>query len=197
MLEVWWIRHGQSTWNEEGRWQGHADVPLTELGRQQARSLQARLAGIGFDQIFSSDLERASQTASLALPDRPVQLDPRLREINFGVFEGKLREDLTADLRDELRRWWRDPYADPIEGGESMAQLAERVGEWRQTLVDGRVAVFTHGGVIRSSLWAVTSPPSAGEWSVILDNTSITEIRYQPARTVIWRVNDTAHLEMF
>ncbi|MCA9797558.1 MAG: histidine phosphatase family protein, partial [Candidatus Eremiobacteraeota bacterium] len=76
MLEVWWIRHGQSTWNEEGRWQGHADVPLTELGRQQARSLQARLAGIGFDQVFSSDLERASQTASLALPDRRVQLDP-------------------------------------------------------------------------------------------------------------------------
>lgn len=197
MLEIWWIRHGQSTWNEEGRWQGHADVPLTDLGRQQASRLQPRLAGIAFDQVFSSDLGRAAETASLALPDRPAQLDSRLREINFGIFEGKVRDDLTPALRDELLRWWRDPYSDAIEGGESMAQLAERVTQWRDSLTDGRIAVFTHGGVIRSCLWAITSPPSAGEWSVILDNTSITEIRYEPARTIIWRVNDTAHLERF
>lgn len=197
---ITWIRHGQSEWNAQNLWQGHSESPLSELGRRQAQALGRRLAsgGYRFDKVFSSDLGRAHETARLSLPDREITVDPRLREIHFGVFEGRSLEQLEEAERAELTGWWRSPYQRALTGGgESMADLRARVEAWSAEL-DGvsQIAVFTHGGVIRDALWRETSPPVEGAWSFALDNTGLTVINYTSRRNVILRVNDCAHLEL-
>lgn len=199
-ITITWIRHGQSQWNAENLWQGHTESPLSEKGIQQAEALGRRLRGeklYHFDKVYSSDLGRALQTARMALPQADITVDPRLREVNFGVFEGKNMEKLEAAEREELSGWWRSPYETTLRGGgESMADLRARVDAWRAELVGvTRIAVFTHGGVIRDALWRETSAPREAAWSFLIDNTSLTVITYTDRRNLIERVNDCAHLE--
>jgi alpha-ribazole phosphatase/probable phosphoglycerate mutase len=149
-----------------------------------------------FDKVFSSDLGRAYETARLALPEHELTVDPRLREIHFGAFEGRNLEHLEATEHEEFRAWWNSPYERTLVGGESMADLRARVEAWRsEQNGTTNIAVFTHGGVIRDALWRETSPPVDGAWSFILDNASLTVISYGKRRNTILRVNDCAHLE--
>ncbi len=196
MLEVVFIRHAQSLWNAEHRWQGHSDIALSELGQAQARALGQRLASEAFDRLYCSDLLRTQTTARLALPQRELTLDGRLREIHFGEFEGKRYDELTEAEQTRLDAWWKNPYNLALEGGESMRDLSLRMGAFRAELPEeGRVALFTHGGVIRSSLWDITGYPTEGRWSFSLSNTGLTEIHYRNGYARIIRVNDTAHLD--
>lgn len=201
MKSITWVRHGESEWNAIGKWQGQTDVPLTELGRSQARALGRRLARLKlrFDLVVSSDLSRASETAELALAELeagPLLCDPRLREIKFGSLEGKTKAEFSDQEREHAAKWWRSPYDIQVQGGgESMSDLRRRVDAWMSELPDqGAVLVFSHGGVIRDRLWRETSPPKDGEWSFSIDNTSLTVIDYG-RRNTIRRVNDHAHLE--
>lgn len=194
-VEVWWIRHGQSEWNASFRWQGHTDVALSAEGQRQASLLGRRLRNVEFQAVYSSDLERARATARLALPEARLIEDPRLREVHFGVFEGCTRDELDDEKLALLEDWLRDPFGRRLPEGESMNDLAARLGAWLDELpATGRVAVFTHGGVIRCSLWTITGPPLGNRWTVQLANAGITCIRYA-RRTSIERVNDCAHLE--
>ena len=193
--EIWWIRHAETTWNSEGRWQGHTDVPLSDLGQQQAQALGRRLEGQAFDGVFSSDLERTIQTSRLALPDRAPVQDARLREINFGHFEGVTRAELSPEKVTEWDAWWKDPFNLRVTGGESMTDLGDRVQAWMDELPpEGRFAAFTHGGVIRCMFWKITGAPPEGRWSVQLDNTSLTKVRLRENRTIILCLNDCSHL---
>ncbi|MFN8610260.1 MAG: histidine phosphatase family protein [Vulcanimicrobiota bacterium] len=187
MLELWWIRHGQSRWNVENRWQGHSDIDLSQAGEEQALQLRARLAGTRFDAVYSSDLRRASRTAEIALPGLPVQRDGRLREVHFGEFEGLTRAEMAPEQLDRLKVWFQDPYASRVLGGESLADVESRILAWQAELPGtGRVAVFTHGGVIRCHLWA-NSPGPGGFWKVQIDNCSTTCLRHWPERVeVLW-----------
>ncbi len=197
-MTITWIRHGETEWNAQGLWQGHSESPLSEKGREQALALGRRLAHgpYRFDRVYSSDLERASVSARLALPDHEITQDSRLREIHFGIFEGRSLEQLEPEERKELLTWWKLPYQRALPGGESMSDLRRRVDEWRSELAPhSHIAVFTHGGVIRDTLWRETTPPVHGAWSFQIDNASLTVINYTPRRNLIQRVNDVAHLE--
>jgi broad specificity phosphatase PhoE len=193
---ITWIRHGQSEWNALGKWQGHTDTLLSDLGKTQAGALAARLKNRPFDIVFSSDLLRASETGRLALPDADLQLDPRLREIHFGIYEGKTSDGLSEQERRSVYGWWADPYSRKLEGGESMECLNDRVQSWMNELpTECNVAVFTHGGVIRNAVWQIAGKPHDGEWSVVVDNTSLTIVEYSDRRNLLCTVNDSAHLE--
>ena len=195
-LEVWWIRHGQSVWNAENRWQGHSDVPLSELGRQQARYLQKALQGVNFDLVFCSDLMRAEETARLALPDAPRVQERRLREMNFGDFEGLTRDEMSEEQRLFLADWLQDPIGlGTLPGGESLQQVRARVENWLEGLpTQGRVAVFTHGGVIRCGLWGSQAVPDANPFQFQVANCSTTCIRYAEVNRIEW-INDVSFLE--
>jgi broad specificity phosphatase PhoE len=196
MLEIWFIRHGQTDWNLQQRWQGQTDVPLNALGLTQAGRLAERLARVNFDAVYSSDLGRCVTTASIALPQlRPV-LDARLREMHFGGLEGKSWAEMDEGERAALERWRQDPYGVRLAGGESFQDLHDRLQAWRGELPSvGRVAAFTHGGNIRNLLWSVVGPPREPKWSVVLDNTGITRLGYESKRISVVCVNDCAHLE--
>jgi 2,3-bisphosphoglycerate-dependent phosphoglycerate mutase len=154
---LWLVRHGESTWNELGLIQGHAEGPvLTEKGQSQSLDVAHRLQGTGVQAIYASDLARAQQTAALigAALELPVQTDPALRERCFGVLEGRPfaeLDSLHSGIRDERVI---DASARPV-GGESLDDLHARVGTFMTWLEDeplggGDVVVVTHGGTIRA-----------------------------------------------
>ena len=155
MTDLLLLRHGQSTWNAEGRWQGHADAPLSTLGEEQAAEAVDHLGNAGLTVTASSDLQRARRTAEiiatgLGLP--APRIEEGLRERDVGPFTG-----LT---RDEIRQRWPEAF-DPERGhlvrppdGETDDHLLARVIPALVHLAarfDGaRVLVVTHGGVIRT-----------------------------------------------
>jgi broad specificity phosphatase PhoE len=149
------IRHGESTWNAAGRWQGWGNPPLSAHGRAQARALAERLTGSGVVRLLSSDLARAAETAAilggaLGLETEP---DPRLRERDLGRWSGLTEAEIVAAFPDELARFRaRDPAVRP-GGGESRAAFLARVLPGLEALAEaaaaGPLAVVTHLGVMR------------------------------------------------
>lgn len=143
-LELWLIRHGESTYNAEGRYAGWSDPILTEAGEAMAASLQPRLAGTAFDSVWRSDRSRTEITSRLAgFPD--ARVDARLREIHFGGLEGLTYDEAGEEWRLRLRSF--DEFAAP--DGESIQDLRTRVESFLADLPAGRHLVFSHGGWIR------------------------------------------------
>jgi 2,3-bisphosphoglycerate-dependent phosphoglycerate mutase len=154
---LWLVRHGESTWNDLGLIQGHAEGPvLTEKGQSQSMEAAHRLQGTAVQAIYASDLVRAQQTAALigGALELPVQTHPALRERCFGVLEGRpfaALDALHSGIRDEQVV---DASARPV-GGESLDDLHARVGTFMSWLEEeplggGDVVVVTHGGTIRA-----------------------------------------------
>ncbi|HEV3358424.1 MAG TPA: histidine phosphatase family protein [Pseudonocardiaceae bacterium] len=189
MTQLLLVRHGQSTWNAEGRCQGQSATAggLSELGMAQARTtaeeLVKKLAASDLpvgDAILVSDLLRARQTAEIIAEvlDLPIQLDAGLREQYLADLEGRLYNEQFGELTvqatiDEL---WRDPFRRP-PGGESVADMYERVQATLTRLAKanpGRVLVVaTHGGVVRTAR-AAQPQPGTSIPNTTVDNASIT-----------------------
>lgn len=151
------LRHGQSTWNAEHRWQGQADPPLSRLGESRARRTAAWLAetGPGFAGVVASDLERSRRTAEIfseVLGLGEVELDPALRERDVGAWSGLTTEEIATQWPEALQAW-RDGLLPGPPAGETDAALVARVMPALERLVvhvDGALLVVTHGGAIRS-----------------------------------------------
>jgi probable phosphoglycerate mutase len=147
-------RHGQTDWNAERRWQGHADPPLNERGRIQARALAESLADRALDAVFSSDLTRAQQTAQI-VGERlglEVALDRRLREVDVGEWSGLTSPEIELRYPDSFRR--RRAGITGWELGETYEAMGMRVIEALQAIAAvhhrSRVLVVTHGGPMRA-----------------------------------------------
>jgi probable phosphoglycerate mutase len=145
------VRHGQSTWNAEGRLQGQADPPLSRLGRREAVALRGALAGFT-GRVLTSDLRRARETAA-ALGHPGAAPDAAWREIDVGEWAGRLLADLPAGPEPS----WRGGDLLP-PGGERWDELAARVADALDLLMEpgGDWLVVTHGGVIRAAVAYVT-----------------------------------------
>jgi broad specificity phosphatase PhoE len=142
------VRHGQSTWNAEGRWQGTEDPPLSTLGVRQARHAAQHVGT--FDSVVSSPLERALVTATILADELgigPVQTDPDLRERHAGVYQGLTRAEIherfpgALDARRHPPGWEEDPQVIERAAG-ALGRIAAAVG------AGGTALVITHGGVI-------------------------------------------------
>lgn len=137
------VRHGATAWSADRRLNGWTDVPLSSEGRRQARGLRRVIQAAHPEVVFSSDLTRARETAETAAG--AARLDPRLREFNFGEWEGLRWEDVPARGQQELMAF--DPVQSP--GGESMARFRRRIASFLCDLEADQCVVVTHGGVIR------------------------------------------------
>jgi len=142
--EVWLVRHGQTPWNAQGRLAGWTDLPLSPVGQAQARQLGEWLRQERFSRVVASDLRRAVETARLAYGE-PEERLWGLREIDFGRLEGLAWTELPEEHKQALLRF--DGFRAP--GGESVAEFRTRVYAALSALPEGRVLVFTHGGVLR------------------------------------------------
>ena len=153
---VWLIRHAESSWNALGRWQGWSDPGLSARGREQADQLARELAGTRLDAIVTSDLRRARETASIVAAALRVELsvDPRLRERDIGSWTGLTTPEIAGRWPDALARLReRDPELRP-GGGESVREVQARLRACLDELAarpdPARIALVTHGGVIRA-----------------------------------------------
>jgi probable phosphoglycerate mutase len=147
-------RHGETDWNSEGRWQGHADRPLNDVGRAQARELAGSLAGRAIDVVYSSDLVRAHDTALIVAEQLglPVEVDRGLREVDVGDWAGRLLNEIEAEDPAGFERWQQGHKA--WNGGESYEEMGERVVTAILRLAERHpgqtVLIVTHGGSIRA-----------------------------------------------
>jgi broad specificity phosphatase PhoE len=151
------IRHGTTSWNALRRFQGQTDVPLSEEGRAQAAAVAAALRSESFDRIYSSDLSRALETAQILASSRDAEVvaDRRLREFDFGRWEGLTWEQIVAiDPRLRGQPPTGAKLYDP-DGGESFAQVCARVRSFFDDLAQqpfDSVAIVTHAGPLHAAL---------------------------------------------
>lgn len=203
MTEIWFIRHGETAWNREGRLQGWQDIALNPAGRSQAAQLAARIGAMDapFQALYSSDLQRAYTTAeplSGALGLR-IRSEPGLRERCYGVLEGldPRRIDELAPQAAAARRS-RDPYL-PIEGGESLGQFQARilatVDDIAQRHAGERVLAVTHGGVM-DIIWRRASGAALDAVRPVpLLNASINRVGIEGRAWQVLEWGDIAHLD--
>lgn len=143
------LRHGETDHNAQGRFQGHADIPINERGRRQAAAAQHRLSARSFDAVYSSPLGRAVETARIVRPGAEVVLDARLMEINVGSWAGLTWAEVQSQMPD-----YEQKYADGVDfrrspEGETLGEVVER---GRPTLLEiaerhdgGTVLIVSHG----------------------------------------------------
>jgi probable phosphoglycerate mutase len=184
------VRHGPTEWSEAGRHTGTTDLPLTGEGREIAATLRARLAGAEFATVLCSPLRRARETAELAgLGDR-AELDPDLREYDYGAYEGLT----TPEIREQRPGWylWRDGVPD----GETPEQVGERADRAiaRALEADGDAVLFAHGHVLRVIGARWIELPAAYAGHLALGTAAVCELGLERERRVIRLWNDTAHL---
>jgi broad specificity phosphatase PhoE len=152
------IRHAESNWNATGRWQGHGNPPLSVRGRAQANALAREFARETIDVLVSSDLRRAADTAAILGQARGLrpELNPRLRELDVGNWQGLTRDQIESTASDVLRRFDAGDLDVRPGGGENRREIAQRAFSVVTQLVDAhpgrRLAIVTHLGVIRALL---------------------------------------------
>ncbi len=188
------VRHGETIWNAEHRLQGQTDIPLSDVGVQQAHRLAARLAGDTIDAITSGDLQRALDTAVIIAEPHglSVRADPRLRQSHRGRWEG-----LTYAEIEQL-------YPDTFHGitppeGETQESVRTRVGSWladlRRDQVHQTVLAVSHGHILRVLIALALEIDPAEAWRFETGNAALTEIHFSDAGAVLYRLNDSCHLD--
>lgn len=195
------VRHGETPWNAEGRLQGHADIDISEKGRQQAGKVAKRLADTPIDVAYASDLARAWHTAKIVLDQRDVPLHPAegLRERYYGVFEGLTVEDRKARYPDEFAASLVKDLEFAAPGGESARGTLERmtrvIGEIKQRHLNETVLIVGHGGSLRSAIIALMELPPEATWRFVMGNCGLTVIDTYWDNAVLRLYNDTSHLD--
>ena len=155
MSTILLVRHGETDWNRESRFQGHADPPLNELGREQARALAERLAGEPVAAVYASPLQRARETAEIVGSHLGLAVDTveELREVDVGSWSGLTRAEIAERFPEAFARWL--DFGPGWEDGETYEQMGERVLAALRGLAERHpgalVLVVTHGGPVRAA----------------------------------------------
>ncbi len=180
-MELWLIRHGETEWSRSGAHTGRTDIPLTAAGRENAARIGRYLADRRFALVLASPLARALDTCRLAGYGDAAQIEPNLREWDYGDYEGRT----TTDIRKESPGWslWNDgpPH------GETIAQVAARAEAViaRAAGAEGDVALFAHGHILRvlAARWLGLAPECARLFA--LGTASISKLGYERETRVI------------
>ena len=206
MTELILIRHGETDWNRELRFQGQVDVPLNATGHAQARRLAQRLTAerVAVDHLVCSDLVRTRQTAEPALAALLPQLsldaltDPRLREQHFGVVDGMRVDDIKAQHAAAWAQWLRFDADGGMPGGETARQFHARVMEALRSLAyqhaGHTVMVVTHGGVLDMVWRTARGLGLSGPRQSDIPNAGLNRVRLQGDAIEIVHWADTQHL---
>ncbi|MGI5858739.1 MAG: alpha-ribazole phosphatase [Tepidanaerobacteraceae bacterium] len=207
MARFFLVRHGETIWNRERKYQGQSDVPLTDEGRIQARSLSERLKDEKIDVIYASDLGRTIETAEIISEHHGLEVVPAslMRELSFGIWEGMTYDEIIQKWAKEYNKWQDDPYNEKPPEGETLSELCERISKFlmkaAQDHPDGRILVVSHAGPIRAILSVLLNLKQDFFWKFKISNTSLTIIEYDGLKQLsdsdafIVTVNDTHHLK--
>ncbi len=194
------VRHGETAWNADRRMQGHVDVPLSEVGRQQARAVAAHLAAEPIDRIYSSDLQRALATAETIRGRRGIALitDVRLREIHMGTFQGMTQGEAREKHAEAWERFFIHDAEFALPGGQSRAQKQLEIADFMEEVVRDhpgrRLVVVTHGGILIAMLRHVLHLSPSHHFRVSIDNAGIQRFLYARETWYLVSWGEVAHL---
>ena len=185
--EVWLVRHAETEWSRDRRHTGRTDIPLLPEGRERARELATRLAGVEFDTVLTSPLKRAEETCVLAGLGERMQRRDGLLEWDYGDYEGVT----TPDIRAGRPGWYL--WTDGCPNGESPEQVQQRVdGVIEEVLAaDGRVALFAHGHVLRALTARWLEMPVAAGGRLALSTAAVCVLGFEREVRVMWRWNES------
>jgi broad specificity phosphatase PhoE len=194
------LRHGQTPMSVQKRYAGRSDVPLTDVGVDQAVAAAKRLAATGIGVIVSSPLQRATRTAQevAEVTGAPVVIDEGFRETDFGAWEGLTFAEVRQRWPAEMTAWLADPEVPP-PGGESFAEVSARVTEARERVLAGHrqqtILIVSHVTPIKTLVAAALLAPPAALYRMHLDVAALCEIDwYADGPAVLRSFNDTGHL---
>lgn len=195
------IRHGETTWNQDKRLQGHLDIPLNERGHWQAARAAAALRDEPIAAVYSSDLARAHQTACViaATQGLPVQAHTGLRERHFGDFQGRTWTELEVE-EPEATRAWRTRVPDFAPGGgETLLQLRERIrsvlNEIAAHHTGEQIVVVAHGGVLDMVYRLATGLELQAPRTWTVENAAINRLLWTPEGLSLVGWADSGHLD--
>jgi broad specificity phosphatase PhoE len=191
------VRHGETIWNAEKRLQGQTDIPLSDVGRQQAHQLAARLAGESLDAVVSSDLSRAMETAAIIAGPHAlaVRADARLRQSHRGQWEGQTLAEITAQVGGDVT----EEQLDHPPGGEPPDRFVGRLRAFldnaRHDDADQTVLAVAHGHVLRVLIALALEIDLADAWRFRTGNASLSELRFSDKGAILHSLNDNCHLD--
>lgn len=180
MLQVYLLRHGETSYNaDNNRYCGQTDIELTDKGMQQAAMVRQQLAGMQFNGLYSSPLKRAFNTAKIASGSQYVITDERLTELNFGVWEGKTKEEFFKEDPAAWEAWMNDPYHTKAgKTGDTGKSVVERVDDFYNEMLKkhsgGKILVVGHNGLNRLYLAYKLGMDLKNYRRIVQENSSIT-----------------------
>ncbi len=195
------VRHGTTAWSRERRFAGSRDIPLAEEGLRQCEAVAAALGGKLIAAVYASPLERARTSAEvIAKAHRlEVRIEPDLREMAFGEWEGLTRDEVAARFPQAYELWRSAPHRLAVPGGESLADVAARgqraVDELVGTHADETVVLVSHAVVLRLIVLQALGLGPERLWAVDASPAGITEIEYEPGWATVHRMNTLSHLD--
>ncbi len=193
------VRHGETEWVRQGRYQGSTDVPLNKRGFLQAKAVARRLKEVKPSIIYSSQLKRAQETANAIAQKcrKKILVDSRLNELSFGRWEGEYHEQVRLRFPNQSRHWYRARWTSRPPGGESLRSLEKRVSSFLTDLTtrfkNGQTCVLvTHGGPIRMFLIRVLGIEPRIFWTLRIDPASVSVVNLQTKELML--LNGQTHL---
>lgn len=195
------IRHGETSWNRSGRYQGQEDIGLNDTGFAQARDIARALADTALDALYTSDLQRACQTAAELAQGAamtPIEI-PGLREQHFGVFQGLTGGEIAQHWPQASALWHQRAADFGPQGGESRNTFNRRcmasLERLAQTHPGATIAVVCHGGVLDCLYRAALGLPMEAPRTWTLENAAINRLSYGPDGFSLVQWGDTSHLQ--
>ena len=200
MTKLILVRHGQTEWNIDGRYQGQTDVPLSADGVRQAQLLADHFPLEKVDAIYSSDLNRAMVTAGYIAQRFGIQVqpEPAFRELSFGAWEGLSYEEIVSGWPEAMKDFLKHPDRLEIPNGESFPHLQDRAMARLREIIKvhegGRVVIVAHGAILRTILCSALHMSLAHVWTIRQFNTALNVVCYDGDWSSVELMNSTAHL---
>ncbi len=195
------VRHGETIWNTEARFQGHTDIPLSERGRAQARATARRLAGVHIDAAYCSPLQRCLETTQIILQGRAIEPTAKedLREASHGRWEGMTHIEVLERYPEDVAKKAADPANYGGTDGEPLGKVQKRVWKTIMDLVRAHpqhtLLVTSHGGPIRALICSALGLDLANSERIAVHNAAITVIKVsQEGNALLLGMNDACHL---
>ncbi|MGM0495993.1 MAG: alpha-ribazole phosphatase [Bacillota bacterium] len=195
------VRHGETDWNKNSRYQGAVDIKLNQKGKDQAKKLYDYLKDEEFDVIYSSTLKRAYHTVNdiAEYQNKDVITIADLMEINFGKWEGLTFDEIENDYPELAKKWAQDPTCCKPPEGEHIKEVEERVGKAIDMIVnenqDKKILIATHGGIVRIIIAYLLDLPLNRIFSIEVDNVSVSRVKFYKKYPVLKLLNSTHHLK--
>lgn len=201
MLKIYLVRHGQTEFNIQNRMQGRIDSPLTEKGRRDAEALGKYLSDVDFELVIASPSKRAQVTAELICKGRDisVQVEPDIREINMGSWEGRTKDEIIKAYPVEGEIFYNKPHLyKPLEG-DSYYDVQERavgaVKRFTELYKDGNILIVTHTVVIRAIIAYFKGYPMESLWKgPAIEGTSVTLLEAEHGNIKVASLGETPHI---